>query len=319
MKRDKTAAAAQKLPRRRGLSLEKKNGLYGWFFIAPFVIGILLVYGEVVIDSFLFTLNSVQPGTDGYTLSFLGLNSYKYALFTHPTFVKDVLTSLGTLLLQAPVTVFFSLFIAVILNQKMHGRAFFRAMFFLPVVVATGVVAKADMTNAILENMESMAGVSMGGQMDTGGFSVQNIQVLLEGMYIDSTIVEYIVALVDNIYGIVSSCGVQIILFLAGLQGISPSIYEPAQIEGATGWETFWKITVPMISPIIFVNVIYSVVDMFTRADNTIMVLIDDMAFNKMNYSVSSAMAWLYFAALSVILGLVALLCYRFVFYQERD
>ena len=319
MKRDKPAAAAQQLPRRRGLSLEKKNGLSGWFFIAPFVIGILLVYGEVVIDSFLFTLNSVQPGTDGYTLSFLGLNSYKYALFTHPTFVKDVLTSLGTLLLQAPVTVFFSLFIAVILNQKMHGRAFFRAMFFLPVVVATGVVAKADMTNAILENMESMAGVSMGGQMDTGGFSVQNIQVLLEGMYIDSTIVEYIVALVDNIYGIVSSCGVQIILFLAGLQGISPSIYESAQIEGATGWETFWKITVPMISPIIFVNVIYSVVDMFTRADNTIMVLIDDMAFNKMNYSVSSAMAWLYFAALSVILGLVALLCYRFVFYQERD
>ena len=273
----------------------------------------------MVIDSFLFTLNSVQSGTDGYTLSFLGLDSYKYALFTHPTFVKDVLTSLGTLLLQAPVTVFFSLFIAVILNQKMHGRAFFRAMFFLPVVVATGVVAKADMTNAILENMESMAGVSMGGQMDTGGFSVQNIQVLLEGMYIDSTIVEYIVALVDNIYGIVSSCGVQIILFLAGLQGISPSIYESAQIEGATGWETFWKITVPMISPIIFVNVIYSVVDMFTRADNTIMVLIDDMAFNKMNYSVSSAMAWLYFAALSVILGLVALLCYRFVFYQERD
>jgi ABC-type sugar transport system permease subunit len=175
------------------------------------------------------------------------------------------------------------------------------------------------MTNAILENMDSMTGVTMGGQEMATGFDVQNIQVMLESMYIDSSIVEYVVALVDNIYDVVSHSGVQILLFLAGLQSISPSIYESAQMEGATGWEIFWKITAPMISPIIFVNAIYSVVDMFTRADNNIMLLIDDMAFNKMNYSVSSAMAWLYFVALAVLLGLVALICYRFVFYQERD
>lgn len=307
------------LSRRGRMSLEKKNGLYGWVFIAPFVVGFLLVYGEVLLNSFLFTLNEVKSDSNGYVLNFLGLESYKYALTVHPTFVQDVLTSLGNLLLQAPITVFFSLFIAVILNQKMRGRAIFRAIFFLPVVLATGVVAKADMTNAILENMDSMAGVTMGGQEMATGFDVQNIQVMLESMYIDASIVDYIVTLVDNIYDVVSHSGVQIILFLAGLQSISPSVYESAQMEGATGWEIFWKITVPIISPIIFVNVLYSVVDMFTRADNNIMVLIDDMAFNKMNYSVSSAMAWLYFAALSVLLGLIALLCYRFVFYQERD
>ena len=304
---------------KKAMSLEKKNGLYGWIFIAPFVVGVLLVYGEVIVNSFLFSLNEVKSDTSGYILNFLGLDSYKYALTTHPTFVQDVLTSLGSLLLQSPITVFFSLFIAVILNQKMRGRAIFRAVFFLPVVLATGVVAKADMTNAILENMDSMSGVSMGGQEMLSGFDVQNIQVMLESMYIDASIVEYIVTLVDNIYDVVSHSGVQIILFLAGLQSISPSVYESAQMEGATGWEIFWKITVPMISPIIFVNVLYSVVDMFTRADNTIMVMIDDMAFNKMNYSVSSAMAWLYFAALAVLLGLISLVCYRFVFYQERD
>lgn len=304
---------------KKPMSLEKKNGLYGWIFIAPFVVGVLLVYGEVIVNSFLFSLNEVKSDSSGYILNFLGLESYKYALTTHPTFVQDVLTSLGSLLLQAPITVFFSLFIAVILNQKMRGRAVFRAIFFLPVVLATGVVAKADMTNAILENMDSLSGVSMGGQEMATGFDVQNIQLMLESMYIDSSIVDYIVSLVDNIYDVVSHSGVQIILFLAGLQSISPSVYESAQMEGATGWEIFWKITVPMISPIIFVNVLYSVVDMFTRADNTIMVMIDDMAFNKMNYSVSSAMAWLYFIALAVLLGAIALLCYRFVFYQERD
>ena len=87
MERDKKATAVQKGPVRHGLSLEKKNCLYGWFFIAPFIIGILLVYGEVVVNSFLFSLNDVQSGSDGYTLSFLGLDSYQYALFTHPTFV----------------------------------------------------------------------------------------------------------------------------------------------------------------------------------------------------------------------------------------
>ncbi|HZK34159.1 MAG TPA: sugar ABC transporter permease, partial [Bacillota bacterium] len=254
---------------------------------------------------------------EGYTTDFLGLDSYKYALTIHPTFVKEVVNSLTTMLYQLPVIIFFSLFIAVILNQKMQGRAFFRAMFFLPVILSTGIVAKAELMNLLMQNMEGMAGIETGAAAASGGFDVDNVRVLLQSIYISPGIVDYVLDLVNNIYNVVHLSGVQIILFMAGLQGISPTIYESAQIEGASGWETFWKITVPMISPIIFVNLIYSVVDMLTRSDNPIMLLISDVAFNNMNYSASAAMSWLYFGALVLVLGLVAFACYRFIFYQD--
>lgn len=306
------------MPKRK-MSLVERNGLYGWFFISPFVLGIVFIYGSVVIESFLFSFNKIDPGLEGYKMSFLGLSSYKYALTIHPTFVREVVNSLTTMLYQVPVTIFFSLFIAVLLNQRMRGRAFFRAMFFLPVILSTGIVAKAEISNLFMQNMEGMAGIETGAGAAVSSFDVENIRLMLQNMYISSGVVDYVLGLVNNIYSVVNYSGVQIILFLAGLQGISPAIYESVQIEGASGWETFWKITVPMISPIIFVNLVYSVIDMLTRSDNPIMLLISDVAFNKMNYSASSAMAWLYFGALILVLGLVALICYRFVFYQERD
>ena len=132
-------------------------------------------------------------------------------------------------------------------------------------------------------------------------------------------LIQKIKRFLNNIYSIVNYSGVQIILFISGLQGISPSVYEAANVEGASGWDSFWKITVPMISPVILVNVIYTVIDGFTRSDNPIMELIDDVAFNKMNYGASSAMAWLYFAVVIVVIVALGFICNRFVFYQERD
>lgn len=305
--------------KRRG-SLTRRNGLYGWFFIAPFVIGFALIYVPVIFDSFWFSLNDLSMGANGYELTFVGLKSYHYALFTHPTFVRQTVELMGNLLLQTPAIIFFSLFIAVILNQKMPGRGLFRAIFFLPVIVATGIVLKADMSNAMLESMGSAAGIETGASTTVaGGFDISNIKMMLEQMYIPTSVVDFIVNLVNNIYSIINYSGVQIILFLSGLQGVSPAIYEAAHMDGASGWESFWKITVPMLSPIIFVNIIYTVIDGFTRSDNPIMALIDDVAFNKMNYSASSAMAWLYLAVVVLLLGAVAFLCYRFTFYQERN
>lgn len=307
-------------PRQTYGSLTRRNGLYGWFFIAPFVIGFLLIYVPVIFNSFRYSLNDLSMGADGYELSFVGGSSYNYALFTHPTFVRQTVELIGRLLLQSPAIIIFSLFVAVVLNQKMPARGLFRGIFFLPVIVATGIVLKADMSNAMLESMGSAAGIETGAATTVaGGFDISNIKIMLEQMYIPTGVVDFIVNLVNNIYSIVNYSGVQIILFLSGLQGISPAIYEAAHIDGASGWESFWKITVPMLSPIIFVNIIYTVVDGFTRSDNPIMALIDDVAFNKMNYSASSAMAWLYLAVVVLILALVAFACYRFTFYQERD
>ena len=300
-------------------SLKERNGRYGYFFVAPFALGFILIYLSVIADSFIFSFNEVSMGQNGYELSFAGLSGYRYALFTDPDFVQDTVSLIGTLLLQSPAIIIFSLFIAVILNQNMRGQGVFRAIFFLPVIMATGVVLKADMSNAMLESMEGASGIETGAAAAAGGFDISNIQSMLEGMYINSDVVDYIVNLVNNIYSIVNYSGVQIILFISGLQGISPSVYEAANVEGASGWDSFWKITVPMISPVIMVNVIYTVIDGFTMSNNTIMTLIDNIAFNRMNYGASSAMAWLYFAVVIAIIAIIALICNRFVFYQERD
>ncbi|MCQ2448569.1 MAG: sugar ABC transporter permease [Clostridia bacterium] len=301
-------------------SLIRKNGRYGWFFISPFVIGLVLLYFPIIFNSFRFSFNQLSVGQDGYALKFVGLESYRYALFKDPDFVRNTLSLIGTLLVQSPAILIFSLFIAVVLNQQMPGRGIFRAIFFLPVIMATGVVLKADMMNAMLESLNGSAGIDTGvSTVTAGGFDISNIQSMLERMMIPTGMVEYLVALVNNIYSVVNYAGVPIILFLSGLQGISPAVYESARVEGANAWESFWKITVPLLSPIIFVNAIYVIIDGFTRSNNPIMLLIDDVAFAKNNYSGSSAMAWLYFGVVLIILGLVSLLCYRFTFYQERD
>ncbi len=301
-------------------SLTQKNGLYGWFFLAPFVVGLIVFYLPVIVESFRFSVNDLSLSTGGYSLEFVGLKSYRYALFTHATFVRDTLSLIGDLLLQSPAIIIFSLFIAVLLNQEMPARGLFRGIFFLPVIIATGVVLKADMSNAMLESMNNAGGIETNTTVTAaGGFDISNIRVMLENMYISSGAVDYVVGLVNNIYSVVNYSGVQIILFLSGLQSISPAVYEAAKVEGANGWDSFWKITVPILSPIILVNTVYTVIDGFTRSDNPIMALIDDVAFNKMNYSASSAMAWLYLAMVLVILGGVALISRRFTFYQERD
>lgn len=302
------------------LSLTEKNGLYGWFFIAPFVIGLIFIYLPVIVNSFRFSINDISMSPDGYTLEYVGLKSYKYALFTHATFVRETVSLIGDLLLQSPAIIIFSLFIAVLLNQKMPARGLFRGIFFLPVIIATGVVLKADMSNAMLESMNGSAGIETNTTTTVaGGFDISNIRAMLENMYISSGVVDYIVGLVNNIYSVLNYSGVQIILFLSGLQSISPAVYESAKVEGANGWESFWKITVPILSPIILVNTIYTVIDGFTRSDNSIMALIDDVAYNKMNYSASSAMAWLYLAMVVLILGAVAIISRRFTQYQDRD
>ncbi len=305
---------------KRKSSLTEKNGLYGWFFIAPFVIGLILIYFPVIINSFRFSLNDITMSPEGYSLKYVGLKSYKYALFTHATFVRETVSLIGELLLQSPAIIIFSLFISVLLNQKMPARGLFRGIFFLPVIIATGVVLKADMSNAMLESMNGSTGIETNTTTTVaGGFDISNIRAMLENMYISSGVVDYIVSLVNNIYSVLNYSGVQIILFLSGLQSISPSVYESAKVEGANGWESFWKITVPILSPIILVNTIYTVIDGFTRSDNPIMALIDDVAYNKMNYSASSAMAWLYLAMVVLILGAVALISRRFTQYQDRD
>ena len=131
--------------------------------------------------------------------------------------------------------------------------------------------------------------------------------------------VEYVVQMVNNIFNIVNRCGVQMLIFLSGLQSISPAIYESCSIDGASGWETFWKITLPMVSPMILVNTVYTIIDAFTSSDNKVMKYISTVYEQANGNVLSSAMSWMYFLIVILIIAAVAGILSAFIFYQRRD
>ena len=201
------------------------------------------------------------------------------------------------------------------------GRAAFRAIFFIPVIISTGIIDKIDQANTMLDYMETEEGINDGSGMNTTNeiLSAVDIERLFENMKVGTELVEYVVTMVNNIYNIINRSGVQMLIFLAGLQSISPAIYESCDIAGATAWETFWKITFPMISPMILVNAIYTVIDSFTSQSNTVMSYISDTYDKAGGNVLSSAMAWIYFLIVLLIIGLVSALLSGYVFYQKRD
>jgi ABC-type sugar transport system permease subunit len=256
----------------------------------------------------------------GYELDFVGFENFQYALFSDAGFVQTLIGGLGRLAFEVPAILLFSLFMAVLLNQKMMGRAAFRAIFFLPVVLSTGIMETIEAGNIL--------GIEMGGGgIDDGSgssasaeiVSAMDIEMLFANMKVGQELVGYVTDIINNIYAIVNRSGVQMLIFLAGLQSISPAIYEACRIDGATGWETFWKITFPMISPMILVNAVYTIIDAFTTESNTVMSYISSAASKTDGEVVSTAMAWIYFLIVVVILAAVAGIMSMFVFYQRRD
>ena len=219
------------------------------------------------------------------------------------------------------VLIIFSLFMAVLLNQKMIGRAAFRAIFFIPVILATGLMQTVEAQNILGSYMDNANGIDDGSGSSAAGdiVSVMDIERLFANMKVGTELMEMAVGWINNIYDIVNRSGVQMLIFLAGLQSISPAIYEACRIDGCTSWETFWKITFPMISPMILVNGIYTIIDSFTTDSNTVMKYINSVYQGSDGQVLSSAMAWMYFLIVMLMLAIAAGLFSAFVFYQKRD
>lgn len=293
-------------------------------FIAPFLLGFLLIYLPIIYDSIRYSFHEIDIITGGgYELVWVGLGNYQAAL-EDATFVETLLTGLTGLVIEIPAILLFSLFIAILLNQKMAGRAAFRAIFFIPVLLTTGLIADIDSGNTLGDYMSSTTeGIDTGNTTGTSVseiISAADIQNLFSNMIVGSELVTWVTNLVNNIFDIVNRSGVQMLIFLAGLQGISPAIYESCQIEGASSWETFWKITLPMISPMILVNAIYTVIDSFTSGSNSVMAYVNELYSSAGDGNViSSAMAWMYFLLVMVIVAAVAGIISLFVFYQRKD
>ena len=318
----KSFSAILKSVFRRRASLDARKARAGYVFVLPFLLGVLLIYLPILIDSIWFSFNKIVPlsGEEAalgrIELQFVGLDFYTQP-FSNSTFTEQLLAGLQQLLFEVPAIIVFSLFIAVVLNQKMLGRAVFRAIFFVPVIISTGIMDSINLA-------DQMSG-SAGEGMDDGSgssaneiISVLDVQQLFASMKIGGELVTYVVGVVNNVYNIINYSGVQMLIFLAGLQSISPSIYEACTIDGASGWETFWKITFPMISPMILVNAVYTVIDSFTRTNNPAMNYIAKI-YDAGQMEQATAMYWMYFLIIAVIIILVAAVASSFVFYQRRD
>ncbi|MBE6701978.1 MAG: sugar ABC transporter permease [Ruminococcaceae bacterium] len=298
-------------------SLDRRKARAGWLFVLPFIIGFVILYVPIVFESIRYSFFQLDRMTGQEV--FAGWANYHDALFVDASFVQTLLTGLREMAFDIPAILIFSLFVAVILNQKMVGRAAFRAIFFLPVVISTG----------LMENVMTSSYASAGTSMDSGMEATASDRVasalaleellmgVFEGLGFGTGMVTYIVNAVASIATIINRSGVQILIFLASLQSISPAIYESCQIDGATSWETFWKITFPMVSPMILVNGVYTIIDNFTTNENSVMVLLDEK-FVEDKY-VSSAMGWMYLLVVLLIVGIVAAIFSAYVFYQRRD
>lgn len=295
------------------ISYERRKALYGYGFISIWLVGTVCFFLVPLLTSFIWSFCDVTIDTGNSTLKWVGLKNFEHALTVDPKYTDCLKDTLIETLWKTPLIVIFSLFIAVILNQKFKGRAMARAIFFLPVIIATGPVY------AVISGDIKSTGNTGAAQFSTM-FSTNMVGELLQflGIYgLSNSMEAMISAISDNIFSIVWASGIQILLFLAALQTIPSSAREAAQLEGATAWEYFWKITFPYVSPFILVNFIFTVIDSFTNPTNPVMkrilALRDDWQFGNI-----SAMAWLYFGIILAAIGIVTYVTNKMIYYETE-
>ena len=305
------APKAPKEPKVKGLKIpyERRKALYGYGFLAIWIIGTLYFFIRPLITSFWYSLNKTTVTIGQMSTEFIGIQNYIDTFTKDTDYTEALLTVLKDTLWKTPIIIIFSIFIAVILNQKFRGRTFARAVFFLPVIIATGPVI------SIINGDMDTSGYSGGADQFSTMFETDMAGALLRflGVYnISDSVTELISLVTSDIFNLVWNSGIQIIIFLAALQNIPFSAKEAAQIEGATSWEFFWKITLPYISPMIVANLIYTIIDSFIDTTNGVMELVLEQA-SAWNHGYSAAMAWAYFLIVILALCIVLPIVNKFV------
>lgn len=282
---------------------KNKKSLYGYGFIAIWLFGTVIFFLIPLVKSLIFSFSEVTIDSGKTITEFVGFEKYIKVLTEDEKYTEYLVNMVAETLWKTPVIIIFSLFIAVILNQKFRGRTFARAVFFLPVIIVTGSAYKI-----ITGNINSAGNFSTLFSTDFVGSFLEFI-----GIYgVSEKLNNFISAVADNIYGIVWNSGIQILLFLSALQNIPSSVREAALIDGATAWEFFWKITVPYIKPFILANIIFTIIDTFTNPLNTVMERTATMR-NQWAFSEAAAMAWAYFLIILIIISVVV------IFFRRRD
>ena len=288
----------------------KKRARWAYAFLLPWLIGVVVVFVVPMILSLTFSFSEVTVDA-GYVLRPVGFDNYKNAFLQDENFLRYFASTLGDLLYRVPVILAYSFMVALLLKQNDHGSKFFKFVFFLPVILSS------DLFFRLLNNFGARTASSLDAVMNSSVGILQslNLSDYLTKLGLAESTVNLLIAPVNKVYEIVTCSGIQIFIFLAALYSVPPHLYEAARMEGANGWEQFWKITFPMVTPMLLVNVVYSIVDTFVTENNQVMEYIYQLSFKNFNFGLSSAMGWIYFAAIGLILALVFWLINRRTFY----
>ena len=298
--------------RKKYVGLERRKARAGYLFIAPFIIGFLLFMVEPLANSLWMSFCNVDISAGAIKNNFVRFENYYNAFRVDPEYSRLLVEEITRMVIYSLAIIVFSFFVSLILNQKFHGRAFVRAIFFLPVILSSGVVIGLESNNQVMANLANTIETSVSGVSVTDA-----LESILRTSGVGTRAFEVVFDIIDNIYDVAISSGIQIIIFLSGLQTISPSMYEAAEIEGCTKWESLWKITFPMISSLFLVNWIYTVVDFSMRSDNEVIKKIQKVMIDQLYYGPASAMSWVYFVIILAFIGITSLFISRRVYYYD--
>ena len=283
------------IKKRKKGGLEKIQGRYAYIFTGHYIFGMIVFFALPVISSIWYAFNTVTIESHGIATEFVGLENFNKIINVDPKYLNNLRDSLVQTFYSLPVIISVSLILAILLNQKFKGRIFARALFFLPVIIMSSYIVVHLTDFRINAPMFSTNSNSAG---------LMNYELIVAKLNIPVQFRSILTYILSHTLSLIWKSGVQIILFLSGLQSIPESLYEVSKIEGANKWEEFWMITVPSLRHVISLVIIYTMIDLFTSSDNAVTFT----AFGKMKnqvYGESSAMLWFYFIIVLAVMGIV--------------
>ncbi len=289
---------------KRKLSVEKKKSLQGLLFLLPFIIGFILFFSYPIIQSLRYSFSEMQFRGVIKDMVFGTLENYQRAFLLDVEFVPTLIQTFLNTIINTPLITIFSLILAIILNKKILLKGFFRGIFFLPFILGTGFV------------MQLLLGLGSS-QHDVDFFRGIALTADLERLF-GPAVSLFINDVLRRIVIIFWKSGLQILLFLAGLQSIPPSLFESAKVDGANEWVYFWKITIPIISPVILVIIIYTIVASFSDITNPLLTYILEIGFNRLEYTYAAAMSWVYLFIILIIIGVIIKSIDRFIYKTDK-
>ncbi len=274
-------------------------------FVLPWLIGTIIFFAVPLLQSFLYSFSDVTVEQGGMSLKFVGLEHYDTLINKDPQYLSNVGQSVVPILYSLPLIVLISMVLGVLLNQKFKGRLFFRALYFLPVIIATGAVIEILFTT-------TSSDISSSATSDSFSSNMLSVTEIMRWLDLPKKVAVYVKIAIGSIFDLVWHSGIQTVLVIAGLQSIPSTLYEASKVEGANKWEEFWFITFPMLSRVTLLVSIFTAVELFEDKTSPIMSNVYSM-MNGGKYDRSSAMLWVFFAIVGLIIGLIIFLYNRFL------